>query len=203
MVTKPFKAGVFIGRLQHIHKGHEHIIDTALEVCERILILVGSAQKGGPDEEDQRNPFSVELRIKLISDIYAAYGDRVIIGALPDLTTEDDISQDWGMYLLENIAAYFPGGITDVDLMIYGNDEHRFGWFDFPEPRRLSAHIHQLAIARGAAIEVSSTQLRKYILQDDFSKWSMYVNPVLWGRFVDIRKEMLHTRAYEGEEEDL
>lgn len=202
-MSKPFKVGVFLARAQHIHRGHEFIIDTALEVCEKVLIFVGSAQKGGPDEEDKRNPFSVELRIQLIKDIYAAYGDRVIVVGLPDLTTEDDISKAWGLYLLHHMDIHSPGGLKDIQLMIYGNDEHRFGWFDFDEARELSSHIHQLAIARGSEVDISSTQLRKYILADDFSNWSKYVNPVLFPRFVQIRNELLSTKAYEGEEEQL
>jgi bifunctional NMN adenylyltransferase/nudix hydrolase len=199
----PFKAGFFIGRFQHIHMGHEHIIDTALETCERLLILVGSAQKGGPNERDQRNPFAVDLRISLIENIYKAYGDRIIVDGIPDFTTEDDICDDWGTYLLNNVGCYFDNRSKDVDLMIYGNDEHRMGWFDFEESKKMSAHMSQLVVARGAKIVISSTQLRTYLLEDDFTNWCRYVNPILWPRYEEIRNALITSKAYEGEEELL
>lgn len=194
-----FRAGFFIGRFQHIHKGHEHIIDTALEMCDQVLILVGSAQKGGPNELDRRNPFSADLRISLIQDIYKAYGNRVIVDALPDLTTEDDICDDWGTYLLNNVGCYFDGGVKNVELMIYGNDEHRLGWFDFEESKKMSSHMNQLIVARGNEVDISSTQLREFLLNGDYTKWCQYVNPVLWKRYDEIQQAIFATKGYEGE----
>lgn len=194
----PFKAGFFIGRFQHIHIGHEHIIDTALETCERVVILVGSAQKGGLDERDQRNPFSADLRVSLIKQIYSAYGDRVIVDALPDLTSEDDITDEWAHYLLDNAGVYF-GGAENVDCMIYGNDEHRLGWFDFPSVKEGFKRVNQIIIARGE-IDISATKLRNYLLEDDIQAWQQYVNPILWNRYEEIRSALVNTKAFEGEE---
>jgi len=64
-------------------------------MCDRLLILVGSAQESGT----LRNPFSVETRIKMIKEIYP--DDNVIVRGLPDLTNENDISAEWGRYLLD------------------------------------------------------------------------------------------------------
>lgn len=197
----PFKKGFFIGRFQHIHIGHEHIIDTALETCEQVLILVGSAQKGGHEERDQRNPFSANLRVSLIQQIYSAYGDRVIVDGLPDLTSEDDITDEWAHYLLDNAGSYF-GGADQVDCMIYGNDEHRLGWFDFPSVKEKFKKVNQIIIARGE-IDISATKLREYILEDNFAAWSQYVNPIIWNRFNEIRNAMVQSKAYEGEEDWL
>jgi cytidyltransferase-like protein len=44
--------GVFIGRFQPLHVGHEHVITHALERVNRLIVLVGSANMA----RDPRNP---------------------------------------------------------------------------------------------------------------------------------------------------
>ena len=34
------KCGMIVGRFQHIHKGHEKLINIALDKCERVLVFV-------------------------------------------------------------------------------------------------------------------------------------------------------------------
>ena len=98
---KPYDVGLVCGRFQTFHKGHEKLIDTGLLLCDRMLILVGSAQECGTE----RNPLNVNTRIKMIREVY---GDdpNIMIYALSDLTDENDITPDWGRYLLQNVDRY-------------------------------------------------------------------------------------------------
>ena len=66
---KPYDVGLVCGRFQTFHKGHEKLIDTGLMLCDRLLILIGSAQECGTE----RNPFNIATRIKMLKTIY---GDR-------------------------------------------------------------------------------------------------------------------------------
>ena len=54
MNGKPYDCGVVCGRFQTFHIGHESLIDTALRLCDRVLILIGSAQEYGTE----RNPLT-------------------------------------------------------------------------------------------------------------------------------------------------
>ena len=63
---KKYKTGLVLGRFQTFHKGHEYIINKALEICSKVLVFIGSSDKDGTQE----NPFSYELRKKLIKKIY-------------------------------------------------------------------------------------------------------------------------------------
>jgi bifunctional NMN adenylyltransferase/nudix hydrolase len=54
---------VYIGRFQPIHCGHVHVIRKALEICETLIMVIGSDQKAA----DIRDPFSTKERIKLIT----------------------------------------------------------------------------------------------------------------------------------------
>ena len=108
---KPYDVGLVCGRFQTFHKGHEKLIDTGLLLCDRMLILVGSAQECGTE----RNPLNVNTRIKMIREVY---GDdpNIMIYALSDLTDENDITPDWGRYLLQNVDRYI---YKNPDVMIF------------------------------------------------------------------------------------
>jgi bifunctional NMN adenylyltransferase/nudix hydrolase len=59
---KKYDLAIIIGRFQPFHNGHFAIVDHAKELADRILIIVGSANK----PRDTENPFTVEERCKLI-----------------------------------------------------------------------------------------------------------------------------------------
>ena len=98
---KPYDVGLICGRFQTLHKGHEKLIDTGLLLCDRLLILVGSSQLSGTE----RNPLNIETRIRMLREVYGDSPNIMIYG-LADLSKEDDISPDWGKYLLENAKRY-------------------------------------------------------------------------------------------------
>ena len=50
-----YDTGLIIGHFQTFHKGHQSLVDTGLQLCDRLLILVGSAQESGTE----RNPFDI------------------------------------------------------------------------------------------------------------------------------------------------
>lgn len=44
---KPYDTCLICGRFQTFHIGHESLVETGLKLCDRVLILVGSAQECG------------------------------------------------------------------------------------------------------------------------------------------------------------
>lgn len=101
MMLKPYDCGLICGRFQTFHKGHESLVETGLKLCDRVLILIGSAQESGTE----RNPFDVNTRTDVLK---AIYGDNanIIIHGISDLTNENDIRPEWGRYLLDNVDRY-------------------------------------------------------------------------------------------------
>lgn len=69
-MKKSFELGLVLGRFQAFHKGHEFIIDKAVEFCDNVCVLVGSSQESGT----LKNPFSYETRERLLKKIY---GDKI------------------------------------------------------------------------------------------------------------------------------
>jgi len=59
---KTIKIGVFIGRFQSLHLGHQEIIEKAKKDFDELIVIIGSDNT----TVSLRNPFSTEIRIKML-----------------------------------------------------------------------------------------------------------------------------------------
>ena len=180
---KPYDVGLICGRFQTYHIGHESLINMGTQLCDRILILIGSSQECGTE----RNPLNINTRTKMLKEIY---GDspEIMIYALSDLTDENDIRPEWGKYLLENVDRYI---YKVPELMIAGDDEERNHWF----AREDVVDMSQLIVNRGR-IPISATQVRKLMVMDDRKEWMKWVNPKLHKMYDEIRRELMTVPYY-------
>ena len=123
-------------------------------------------------------------RIKMIREVY---GDdsNIMIYALSDLTDENDITPDWGRYLLQNADRYI---YKNPDVMIYGNDDSRSGWFDKKDLKNTT----ELIINR-EELPISGTMLRALMIQDKRREWMTFVNPKLHKMYDEIRSELMES----------
>jgi cytidyltransferase-like protein len=176
---KPYDVSLYVGRFQHIHKGHEATIEQALMVSDRILILVGSAQEQGTI----RNPFDVGLRIKMIKEVYPH--DNVMVHALPDYSEPGDISADWGNHVLSTVKMHLR---KTPDIMIYGKEDANMNWFAH-QPGEVK-NITEMVIARNR-YPISATQMREWMFIDDFDKWKEHANSKLHKYYDLLRRELL------------
>ena len=184
-MSKPYDTGLICGRFQTFHKGHEKLVETGLMLCDRLLILIGSSQECGTE----RNPLNINTRIKMLR---AVYGDdpNIMIYGLADLTNENDIRPEWGRYVLDNVDRYI---FKNPELMIYGNDESRSGWFDKEDLK----YTAELIINRND-FPISATTLRQYMVDDNRKEWMKYVNPKLHKMYDEIRKELMTVEFYKN-----
>jgi len=181
-MSKPYNLGLICGRFQHVHIGHEDLVETGLKLCENVLILVGSAQEYGTE----RNPYDVCTRVDMIKEIYPY--SCVTVKPLNDLTTEDDITPDWGKYVLSSVKR-----ITDVplDIMIYGNDESRSKWF----AKEDIMDIGEFIVNRGR-IPISATMMRKFLVNDEKSNWCKFSDPKIHKYYNVLRKDLISIPFY-------
>lgn len=77
---------VFIGRFQPFHTGHLEVLQQALKLAKKVIVLVGSSSK----PRSIKNPWSFEERKAMIMS--SAHSDNVIALPLRDLTYND---QQW------------------------------------------------------------------------------------------------------------
>lgn len=176
------------GRFQTFHLGHKKIIDRALKNADKVLVVIGSAQVSGTE----RNPYPVKVRKKLIKKVYAD-NPNVIVVTLPDLSAEDEISNDWGTYLLSFFKECTGKDIPDI--MVYGNDEARSKWFDKEQIK----NVTELIVARDG---LSATQVREYMVKDDYISWKACVPKEVEDYYVLLRALLATVPYYKELMED-
>ncbi len=181
---RAYDTGLLVGRFQTFHKGHQKLVETGLLLCDRLLVLVGSAQECGTE----RNPLNIETRIQMIKAVYPD-DSRVMIYALSDLSNENDIRPEWGRYVLENVDRYI---YKAPELMIYGNDESRSRWFDTEDIKDTSEFI----VNRGA-LPISATMLRELMVKDNRREWMKWVDPKLHKMYDRLRNELMGVPFYQ------
>lgn len=175
MSYKPFSLGIIVGRFQTIHSGHEYMIRTALSLCERVGVFIGSSQESGT----AKNPFSYNTRLGLLR---LMFGEQVQIFPLPDIGVGNNTA--WGEYVLKNVEVQF-GRMPD--LLISGKEMRRVSWFD-----GLDVNISELYIPK--TIDISASQMRTFFLEDDRESWQRYTNRALWGQYETLRRYVLESQ---------
>lgn len=185
-----YDTGLIVGRFQTFHKGHQSLVETALKLCDRVIIFVGSSQESGTE----RNPFNVATRMNVIRECYPDK-DRVQIYALPDLTHEDDVTVAWGKFVLENVDRYI---YKAPEIMVYGNDEARSRWFDLNDIKNTAEFI----IPR-SRLPISATMLREMMVKDERKQWMEWVDPKLHKMYDSLRAELLSVPFYQNLQKKL
>jgi len=182
---KQFKLGLICGRFCHVQLGHKFLFDASMNLAEKTLILVSSAQESGT----LRNPFKVETRIKLIKDIYYNKSDKEIsVKRINDLTNEQDLTSDWGEYIKEQVEKY-EGKFAD--LMVYGNEESKETWFK----HETLLHTAKLIVPRSNNL-ISGTKLRGLLLINNKEAWKKETHHLIHNKYEELRNELLEVSIY-------
>lgn len=181
---KEYKTGLIVGRFQIFHKGHEQMVGTALGLCEKVLILIGSSQ----ESLTAKNPFSYEERLGFIRSVFPKEIDSgtLIVAPLPDIGVGN--VPEWGRYVLSKAVdaiGEYP------DLLVSGKEERRISWFDGGDVK-----IAELYIPK--SIDVSATRMREIMISGDIETWKKYTSPALWERFGKLRETVVASQDNTG-----
>ena len=173
MNNKPYRLGILVGRFQTLHSGHTDMINRAIELCDKVGIFVGSSNESGTS----KNPFSYETREDMLKMVF---GNEVFVFPLPDIGVGNNST--WGDYVLKNVVDRF-GEMPD--LLVSGKEARRVSWFDSVD----GASIAELYIPK--TIEISATEMRDFLINDDCESWKKYTDSKLWGKYEKLRQEVL------------
>ena len=168
---KEYKLGLVLGRFQIFHKGHELIINTALEKCEKVLIFIGSSDK----KDTYKNPFDFDFRKKIIEEVYN--DKNIIIAPLPDLGVGD--VPRWGEYVIEEAKKV----IGMPDCIIYGIESKCEEWYKDYQ------NLSYIKVDRGN-IDISSTKLKELIIDNKYDICKKYLNDNII-KYYDYIKDVL------------
>lgn len=173
-MEKKYKCGLYIGRFQPIHIGHESIIRKMLNECEQIIVAVGSAQESGTE----RNPFTFEQRADLIINVFYHY---IIAGRMSVIPLRDRINPandaSWGDYVFQNVW-----DITHQvpDVVYEGEEAERNTWYD-------NLDVEVVRVPR-TNIPVSATELRESIKNREYTETLEMLPSAITYRIDDMRR---------------
>jgi bifunctional NMN adenylyltransferase/nudix hydrolase len=83
---KKYNLAVFIGRFAPLHNGHIAVINKGLEIANRVLVIIGSANS----PYSYRNPFTAPTRGHLIREVFYQYESRIFIAYNEDTIYNDN-----------------------------------------------------------------------------------------------------------------
>ena len=167
---KQFGLGITVGRFQTFHNGHKDLIDRAVKLCGEVGVFIGSSQESGTFT----NPFTYEMREHILRRVY---GKRIKIFPLPDIGAGN--TSVWGEYVLKNVEERFG---RRPDLLVSGKEARRVDWFDGVK----GLSIAELYIPK--SIDISATQMRRFLVDGDFGSWKEFTPAELWDEFDAMRE---------------
>jgi bifunctional NMN adenylyltransferase/nudix hydrolase len=136
---REFHYGIYIGRFQPLHIGHEHVIREALEKVETLIIIVGSSHMA----RNPVNPFIFEERKAMIEWVFRheVSTGRIIVLPLYDYEHDHDWAENLKIGVTEAILNHAnKGGIRlhgirdfKIALAGYGKDASSFYLNMFPQ----------------------------------------------------------------------
>ena len=183
-ILKIFKTGIIVGRFQHIHNGHEKIINIGRNLCDTLLIFVGSYGV----EKSLKNPYDYEYRKELITKIYKddIENGSVIIKPLSDLENKDELSPKWGRYVISSVTEILG---KSPECIIYGKDKDIFKCFD----KETVKNMTEILVDRNI-FNISATKMRELLVEDRKSEWEKYANPAIYDEYDNLRKIVVDMR---------
>jgi len=127
MNTKKYQLSTIIGRFQPLHRAHEDLIAEGLTEAERVLVLVGSANRA----RCPRNPWTYEERAVMISAVFHYEVDmgRIIIQPLDDFVYSD---VGW-MTTVRDIVKSYNIPDENIGLLGFKKDNSSYYLNMFPE----------------------------------------------------------------------
>ena len=123
--------GVYIGRFQPFHIGHERIVSQMLAECEKVIVFVGSSNF---ERNVHNNPWGFYERKHMITQSFWYHNqkDKLVIQALPDILYNNTA---WASQVQEivtkTILDSIPGntehntlhGLKEAEVYLYGHDK--------------------------------------------------------------------------------
>lgn len=129
-MKKQFDLVVFIGRFQGLHNAHKAIIDRAATMADKVLVIVGSADK----PRTYKNPFTTDERKAMVSKATENLSCEIAIDHVYDITYNDIA---WAAQVQKVVEKHIPNKWTDypkkIGIIGHKKDETSFYLDMFPQ----------------------------------------------------------------------
>lgn len=174
--SRPYDLLVFIGRFQPLHKGHQRVIDYALEQANNVLVIVGSSFKA----RSVRNPFTFDERVRMINCVYP----DVIVEPVRDYTYNDTqwvvevqkIVKEHALQIANpGCGSFRPNGYGDLKIGLVGCEKDHTSYYLKLFPQWFNEGVKFLN-------PLNATDIR-----NDWLGERSFKGPEAWGEILDPR----------------
>lgn len=177
-MTKKYDAIVFIGRFQPFHNAHLSIIQSAAELAEKVIVVVGSANQ----PRTFKNPFSFDERENLIQDTLMGLETELIIESNYDTIYNDD---SWAVRV-QNIVNNHTNEDSKIGIIGHKKDESSFYLDMFPQWELIEVDLIE---------ELSASQIRQLYFKEDFNP--NFIKGVVPSNVLEYLLDFAKTDEYE------
>ena len=178
---KKYVTGFVVGKFCPLHKGHEYLIKTALEQCEKVIVLSYTSESfEGCGAENRR---------KWLKHIECDQ-DRLSIHVIDDAdvylqdNASDEIHRQYcASFLLDSLETTVQAVFTSEP---YGEGlaVHLTNYFSNAFPKQQIVVDHVMVDSTREKFSISGTQLRKALSSGDRSLVEKYMSPIVIASFV-------------------
>lgn len=176
-----YNLGLFHGRFEHIHKGHQEIIDQMLKECQKVILLVGNCQA----QRTRKNPFTILERIELINKVYGKR-KNLFVGFFPDRPkvpkTKKEYSE-WGDWII-SFCKYYGFKVPNV---VYSGEEAKTDWL------YSKYKIKKIKVSR-KEIPISSTKIKELFKKNEIMEWKDITDKKIHPDYNRLRKIFLSSK---------
>jgi bifunctional NMN adenylyltransferase/nudix hydrolase len=86
-MNKKYEFGIVIGRFQPFHLAHQQLIEHALNLAEKVIVILGSARSAS----DVKNPFTPAMREEIIRACFPQVEKRLVFRSVRDYPYNDHV----------------------------------------------------------------------------------------------------------------
>jgi HTH-type transcriptional repressor of NAD biosynthesis genes len=137
-MTKRFSTGLVVGKFAPLHLGHEHVIRTALDQCERVLLISYSRPEMPHCRPERRQQWltarfpECESLVVTPETVHAWQSEGRGISPLPDNDADDETHRSFVAQLCLHVLG------TTVDA-VFTSEDYGDGFAGSPHPSFWSA----------------------------------------------------------------
>ena len=162
--------GIFLGRCQPFHAGHQHIIDKIISDGLEPIVILGSAQ----ESRTANNPYNEFERLKMVQLVYPNV--QVI------LLDDADCWDDWHNALLCSIQSFVTTNLDEVTIYLHDKleDLQDFTFRGKDYLNESYSKVYEVDGMHTTKLPISDIQIRAKSIRADLEGNKEFLHPAVY-----------------------